>query len=208
MRLFDQIERKMTAWVSRHLQVSAAQADALRQSYWQGFGTTLAGLMHHHAVDPEPYLADVHDIDFSALSPDPQLAGLIRSLPGRRIVFTNGDRPYAEKVLTARGLEGLFDAVYGVAEAGYVPKPAAEAFDRVFDLDGLDPARAAMFEDDIRNLAVPHDLGMTTVLIGPAVPPVAHVHHQHADLTAFLAQVSHALGQDENGSMGQGARRS
>ena len=35
--------------------------------------------MAEHAIDPEPYLADVHDIDFSVLSPDPTLAARIRA---------------------------------------------------------------------------------------------------------------------------------
>ena len=67
----------------------------------------------------------------------------------------------------ACGLAGCFDALYGFEDAGYVPKPEAAAFATVFALDGLRPERAAMFEDDPRNLAVPHGLGVRTVLVGP-----------------------------------------
>ncbi len=97
-----------------------------RAHYWKSYGTTLAGLMAEHAIDPEPYLADVHDIDFSVLTPDPALAARIRALPGRRIVYTNADAPYAQRVLAARGLSGLFDAVYGVEHA-LVPAQARTA---------------------------------------------------------------------------------
>ncbi|NDV02026.1 pyrimidine 5'-nucleotidase [Pseudoroseicyclus tamaricis] len=189
-RLFDQIERKMNAYVIRELGVPPEEADRLRADYWRAHGTTLAGLMAEHGVDPDPYLAEVHDIDVSGLSPDPALAAAIRALPGRRIVYTNGSRPYAEQVLAARGLAGCFDAVYGVEHAGYRPKPEQAAFEAVFALDGIAPAEAAMFEDVPRNLAVPHALGMRTVHVAPEpLPPdlaAEHIHHHTSDLTAFL----------------------
>ena len=193
MRLFDQIEKRMTAYVARTLGVTEAEADHLRATYWRLHGTTLAGLMAEHALDPTPYLADVHDIDFSVLTPDPDLAAHIAALPGRRIVYTNADAPYARRVLTARGLDGLFDAVYGVEHARYRPKPERQAFETVFALDGLDPATAAMFEDDARNLAAPHAMGMRTVHIAPDPEPAPHIHHHDADLTAFLGRLTAGL---------------
>ena len=99
MRLFDQIEVKMTDFVMRTLGVSRSEADGLRSRYWAEYGTTLAGLMHHHDIDPEPYLAQVHDISFAPLAPDHDLAGRISALSGRKIVYTNGTAAYAENVL-------------------------------------------------------------------------------------------------------------
>lgn len=190
MRLFDQIEVRMTDYVARSLGVSRDQADHLRAVYWKRYGTTLAGLMAEHGMDPGPYLAHVHDIDFSVLTPDPQLRERIAALPGRRIVYTNADSPYAHRVLQARGLSGLFDAVYGVEHAGYRPKPERQAFEAVFAQDGLDPARAAMFEDDARNLAAPHAMGMKTVHIAPEPEPAPHIHHHDEDLSAFLSRLT------------------
>jgi len=189
-RLFDQIEVRMTDWVMRALGVDRDHADHLRATYWQLYGTTLAGLMAEHRIDPDAYLADVHDIDFSVLSPDPTLARRIAALPGRRIVYTNADTPYAHRVLAARGLTGLFDAVYGVEHAGYRPKPERAAFEPVFAQDGLDPATAAMFEDDARNLAAPHAMGMRTIHIAPEPEPAPHIHFHAADLTAFLGELT------------------
>ncbi|EEW25483.1 pyrimidine 5'-nucleotidase [Rhodobacter ferrooxidans] len=189
-RLFDQIEVRMTAWVMQALGVDAPEADRLRRHYWALYGTTLAGLMHEHGVDPAPYLTDVHDISLAALAPDPDLAARIRALPGRRIVFTNGCAPYAERVLAARGLSGLFDAVYGVEHAGFRPKPERAAFETVFASDRLEPSQAAMFEDDPRNLAAPHAMGMRTVHVAPLADPAPHIHHHTDDLAAFLARLT------------------
>lgn len=188
-RLFDQIEVRMTAWVMRALKVGKTEADRLRQHYWEVYGTTLSGLMREHDVDPAPYLDDVHDIDFTVLPPDPALAQTIRNLPGRRIVYTNGCVPYANRVLAARGLAGLFDAVYGIESAGFRPKPERAAFESIFAQDGLDPTTAAMFEDDPRNLAAPHAMGMRTVHVSPKPLKSLHIHHHTEDLTAFLAKL-------------------
>ncbi|TVR46081.1 MAG: pyrimidine 5'-nucleotidase [Rhodobacteraceae bacterium] len=189
MRLFDQIEQRMIAYVMTALGVTAPEANRLRAQYWAEYGTTLAGLMRLHDIDPVPYMAEVHDIDFSVLSPDPELRARLRDLPGRRIVYTNGSEGYARRVIEARGLDGLFDAVYGVEHASYRPKPEADAFAQVFGRDGLDPARAAMFEDDPRNLAVPHAMGLRTIHVAPAPHEAPHIHHHTDDLGGFLARV-------------------
>jgi putative hydrolase of the HAD superfamily len=191
-RLFDQIEVRMTAWVMQALGVDEARANHLRALYWRDYGTTLAGLMDIHGVDPGPYLTDVHDISLDHLRPDPDLAARITALPGRRIVYTNGSRPYALRVLAARGLGDVFDAVYGVEHAGFRPKPERAAFEAIFAVDGVRADKAAMFEDDIRNLAVPHAMGMRTVHVAPDADPQPHIHHHTGDLTCFLAQITDA----------------
>jgi putative hydrolase of the HAD superfamily len=188
-RLFDQIEIRMTAFVMQALKVERPEADRLRQQYWQRYGTTLAGLMREHDVDPGPYLSDVHDISLANLTPDPGLRAGICALPGRRFVYTNASASYAERVLAARGLLGAFDAVYGVEEAGFHAKPEAEAFEAVFARAGVAPRRAAMFEDDPRNLAVPYDLGMRTVHVAPMAAPAPHIQHHTDDLAVFLARL-------------------
>ena len=195
VRLFTQIERRMTAYVMREIGVSEPEASRLREHYWRQHGTTLAGLMAEHGIDPMPYLNEVHDIDFSALTPDPELAALIAALPGRKIVHTNGDHAYAQQVLKHRGLT-VFDAVQGVDTLDFLPKPDARAYAAVRAAEGFDPTRAAMFEDDPRNLSVPHLLGMRTVLVGDGrhgaegLPADGdhgpHVHHQTTNLTEFL----------------------
>lgn len=185
-RLFDQIEVKMTQFVMDALNVDRPEADRLRRHYWQLYGTTLAGLMREHQVDPAPYLIDVHDISLDHLDKDADLARHISDLPGRRIVFTNGTAPYAERVLEARGLTGLFDAVYGVEHAGFRPKPERAAFEEVFAKDGITPEKAAMFEDEPRNLAAPHAMGMRTVHVAETPVDADHIHHHTDDLTSFL----------------------
>ena len=188
--LFPQIEARMTAWIAADLALSPEDADRLRDRLWSRHGTTLAGLMREHGIDPHPFLRDVHDVDFSVLAPDADLRAALAALPGRRIVFTNGTVPYALRVLEARGLAGLWDAVYGVEEAGMHPKPDRTAYEAVFARDGLDPRRATMFEDSARNLAVPKAMGAGTVHVAPEPVEAPFIDHHTDDLTAFLCAIS------------------
>jgi putative hydrolase of the HAD superfamily len=189
-RLFDQINARMTAFIMRELGTGRAEADRLRHLYWQRHGATLGGLVAEHGINPDRFLAEVHAIDLSALAPDAGLATAIRRLPGRKIVHTNGARAHAARVLAARGLDGVFDAVYAIEDKALMPKPRPEAYRRIAELDGLDPARAAMIEDDVRNLRVPKALGMATVWLGHQAgqPQPAWVDRRIARLTGFLAE--------------------
>jgi putative hydrolase of the HAD superfamily len=189
-RLFDQIEIRMTDFVMNALKVDRKEADRLRAHYWKKYGTTLSGLMREHGVDPAPYLTHVHEISLDHLEVDADLASHITTLPGRKIVYTNGSAPYAARVLEARGLSGIFDAIYGIEHADFHPKPEHRAFEKIFTDDGTDPETGAMFEDDHRNLQAPHAMGMRCVHVSPDVVEHPHIHHQTPDLTAFLGRIT------------------
>jgi putative hydrolase of the HAD superfamily len=189
MRIFDQIEERMRYFVSDYLGVDLHQADILRAEYWRIHGTTLAGMMDMHGMPPEAFLHYVHDIDFSVLSESPRLAKLIKSLPGRKIVYTNGTEPYAREVLRARGLEQEFEGVYGIEHANYRPKPEAGAFHQVFAQSKITPTTSAMFEDEPRNLKVPADLGMKTIFISPDTEVPNYIDFHYTDLEACLERL-------------------
>lgn len=182
------MESRMTDFVARETGLPRDEARALQKKYLHEHGTTLAGLMANHGVPPEPFLTEVHDVEIDSLQPDPALQGAIARLPGRRLVFTNGDARHAERVLAHLGLDQLFEDVFHIAAADYIPKPRPEAFARMIDRHGVEPARAAFFEDSERNLEPAAQLGMTTVLVGPAAHQSAapYVRHKTDDLTAFL----------------------
>jgi putative hydrolase of the HAD superfamily len=195
-RLFDQINARMTEFIMRELGTTRIEADRMRRVYWERHGTTLAGLMAEHGVDAARFLDEVHAIDLSALTPDHGLARAIRRLPGRKLVHTNGSRSHAARVLAARGLDAAFDAVYAIEDKDLVPKPAPAAFGRVVDLAAIEPARAAMIEDDARNLETPKALGMATVWLchvaGARAP--AWVDRRITRLRAFLDRLPGAPG--------------
>jgi putative hydrolase of the HAD superfamily len=183
------IERKMTAFVARELNLSWDSARALQKRYLHEHGTTLAGLMANHGVDPERYLDEVHDVSLDALAPDPDLRRALGRLPGRRLVFTNGDARHADRVLDRLELADLFEAVFHIAAADYVPKPALETFDRMIAAHAIAPQATCFFEDSEKNLAPAAGLGMTTVLVGPhaSASTADFVQFRTASLAAFLS---------------------
>lgn len=189
LRLFDQVSARITEYVMQTLAVERAEAERLRALYWREHGTTLAGLMALHGVAPDPFLDYVHAIDLSAVRHDDALRDAIAALPGRKVVYTNGSRAHGRTLAGALGLADCFAAFYGVEDAGYVVKPHRPAFEAVFARDGLDPRRAAMVEDDQRNLRVPAAMGMRAIWrpADPAEQPEPHVHHVARDLAGFLA---------------------
>ncbi|WP_333714967.1 pyrimidine 5'-nucleotidase [Yoonia sp.] len=187
--LFGQMDLRFSNYVQRLTGLEADAALRLCHDYWDSYGSTLMGLIEHHDVDPHHFLADVHDIDISHLAEDERLTDALRGLKGRKIVYTNGSENHAKRVLAKRGLTQQFDAVYGVEHAQFAAKPTEGAFARVFTMDGLDTTKAAMIEDEARNLRVPHALGMRTVHVHRPKSNDDFVHHHSDDLTDFLSQV-------------------
>jgi len=165
--LFSQIDVKMTAYVSELLTLPRDEARKLQKELYLEYGTTLAGLMARHAIDPDDFLNKVHDIDYSWLVPDPNLGTAIQALPGRKFIFTNGDRGHAERAARQLGILDHFDDIFDIVAAGLTPKPDPKTYDRFLDLHRVVGPNAVMFEDLARNLVVPKALGMTTVLIVP-----------------------------------------
>ncbi len=202
--LFAQIDQKMTSFVANRLGLEREAARRLQKQLYHRHGTTLAGLMAEHQIAPQQFLDDVHDIDYSPVPRSPDLVKALEKLPGRRIVFTNGSRGHATRTLDRIGASHLFDDIFDITDANFVPKPRAEAFASFFSSHKVDGKTAAMFEDLPQNLGPAHELGMMTVLVhshmddhpvyqdirGWGASPPAHIHHRTDDLPGFLAALT------------------
>jgi putative hydrolase of the HAD superfamily len=196
LHFFREIDRRIAAYVRRTTGLDPDAAYALQKSYFHAHGTTLAGLMADHGVDPDHYLDDVHDVDMSALVADPELYALLAALPGRRHVYTNGDAAYAWRVLERRGIADLFDTMIDIRATRFIPKPQPAAYAMLPQLiDGFDPARSLFVDDMSRNLAPAHAMGLTTVWLdngseaGERDHDPAHVDHHIHDLSHWLADI-------------------
>jgi len=171
--LFAEVDARIGSYVARLLNVDPAEAHRVQKVYFHNHGTTLAGLMAEHQVDPRHYLDDVHDVDLSVLTHNPSLAAALARLPGRKLIFTNADTPYAERVLGRLGLGESFEAIHDIHATAYHPKPHARAYQGLCEAYGIDPAESLFADDMARNLGPAHAIGMTTVWIdnGSEQPP-------------------------------------
>jgi len=164
-RLFELIDQRMTAYIERLLGVDAVEARRVQKMHFHGSGTTLAGLMKYHHVDPHHFMGDVHDIPLDRLERDDRLVGALGRLPGRKFIHTNGNADYAWKVLDRLGIAAVVDHLHDIFAADLTPKPELHGYRKLLNQFEIDPKNAAMAEDMVRNLAPAKELGMTTVWV-------------------------------------------
>jgi len=171
-QLFGLIDVRINRYMTEIVGIPAPDVDALRRQYWKLYGVTLQGLIRHHGVDPEDYLLYVHDVDVrSRLAPDPVLREALSNLPHRKAVFTNGSSCHANRVLSALGIADIFEEVYDIRVAAYLPKPWPEPYHAVLEKLGTTPDRCIMIEDSRDNLETAKKLGMGTILVGTGQTP-------------------------------------
>jgi putative hydrolase of the HAD superfamily len=158
-----------------------------------------------HGMKPDDFLDFVHQIDHSPLEPNAALGTAIERLPGRKLILTNGTRRHADAVLARLALDRHFEDVFDIMAAELEPKPSAQTYERFLRAHNVNAGKAAMFEDLARNLAVPHALGMTTVLVVPENTrevfrenwelegrDAPHVDHVTDNLVGFLQSIARA----------------
>jgi len=193
--LFDQIDVRMQSYVADFLGLSPDEAKKVQKKYFREFGTTLRGMMVNHAMEAEPFLEYVHQIDVSIIPPDSALKGALGKLPGKKIIFTNASRDHANRVLARLGIEDHFGGIFDIKDGGFVPKPDPAKYRELADAFNFDPKNAIMVEDIARNLHPAKEMGMATLWVRTQAdcavcqeePTGDFVDFETDDLTGWLA---------------------
>jgi putative hydrolase of the HAD superfamily len=191
-RLHTAIDKELRGFVAEFLGVDETEAHAIQKRYFREYGLTLRGLMVNHGLDPSVFFSKMRTVDLAEIEPDERLVEAIGALPGRKFVYTNAPVHHAEAVLGRLGLDTHFAAVHDIIAAEFVPKPDVSAYRALCRRHAIEPARAAMIDDVIANLAPAADIGMTTVWMktdaawAKGIEPGPHVHHVAEDLAAWL----------------------
>jgi putative hydrolase of the HAD superfamily len=203
VNLWQQVDERIRDYIADFLKIGHEEAFRLQKDYYKRYGTSMRGLMTEHGMKPDDFLDFVHQVDHSPLTPNPPLGAAIEQLPGRKLILTNGTRSHADAVLARLQLDRHFEDVFDIVAGELEPKPSPAVYERFLKAHGVKAERAAMFEDLARNLAVPHRLGMTTVLVVPentrevfredwelAGRDDPHVDHVTDNLVAFLESIA------------------
>jgi putative hydrolase of the HAD superfamily len=203
LNLSRQMEERIRDYIANFLDVPREEAIRVHRDYYKRYGTSMRGLMTEHGMKPDDFLEFVHQIDHSLLAPNPALSAALERLPGRKLILTNGPRMHADAVMRRLAIHDQFEDVFDIIAAEFEPKPSPVTYDRFLARHGVDPKSSAMFEDLARNLIVPHELRMTTVLVVPGGTfavlhddwefegrDAPHVDHVTEDLVAFLQAIS------------------
>jgi putative hydrolase of the HAD superfamily len=195
--LFALIDARMGLYLQNLLGCDATEARRVQKNYFADHGTTLAGLMAAHDTNPHVFLDFVHDIPMDRITPAPKLAASLQLLPGRKLVFTNGDTPYASKVLSALGIDHVFEAIHDIHDSALLPKPDPRSYVMMCDRLGVNPKTALFAEDMARNLKPAKAIGMATVWVnnGSELGDRDHcpsfIDHETHDIADWLNFILH-----------------
>ena len=195
-RVFEQVDKKMSKYISTKLKVSIEEAKKIQKNYFHEYNTTLNGMIKNHKIDANEFLEFVHDIDLSFLKEDKQLDEQIEKIEGKKIIFTNGSKAHADNVTKKIGIHKLFDGVFDIVEANFIPKPKIEAYKKLIQKYKIEPQYCIFIEDIARNLKPAYELGMKTVWIKNEEPWAAEfsdenfINYRTENLTEFLGEIN------------------
>ncbi|MBM3350178.1 MAG: pyrimidine 5'-nucleotidase [Betaproteobacteria bacterium] len=170
--IFPAMNRAMTEYIMRSLSLDEGAAHKLRQHYWQVYGATLKGLVRHHGGHPtyfcpHHFLKETHRFDdLSAMViQTKRLRNLLRSLPGKKLVFTNAPREYALRVLEILGIHDQFSLIFSVESTKFHAKPSVRGFQHLFRVIRKKASDCIMLEDSLPALMTAKRLGMKTIWV-------------------------------------------
>ena len=195
-KVFDQVDKKMSKFISDKLKVDLVEARKIQKSYFQEYNTTLNGMIKNHKINAEEFLEFVHDVDLNFLKKDVLLENQINRLGGKKIIFTNGSRAHATNVTKRIGIDKLFDGVFDIVDSDFYPKPSIEPYKKIIENYNIEPEYCIFFEDIARNLKPAHELGMKTVWIKNDEPWAAKysdesfINYKTDNLAKFLKEIN------------------
>ena len=195
-KVFDQVDKKMSKFISEKLKVSEEEAKKIQKNYFHEYNTTLNGMIKNHDIDATEFLEFVHDVNLDFLQKDEFLGNQINKLNGKKIIFTNGSKAHAANVTEKIGIDKLFDGVFDIVDSDFYPKPSIEPYKKIIENYNIEPEYCIFFEDIARNLKPAHELGMKTVWIKNKEPWAAEysdaefINYRTDNLANFLKEIN------------------
>ena len=196
--IFQQVSDLMGKFVSKHLNIDISEAKKIQSKYYKQNGTTLRGMMDNHGVDPDEFLKEVHNLDYSIVGPNYKLNEALDKLKGRKIIYTNANQKHVDNVLLRLELTNKFDEIYDIKMASYIPKPAIEPYKKLIEKFNIDPQYSIMFDDIAKNLVPAKNVGFTSVWIDAGYENFSddiqaskkYLDHETTNITKFLEDVN------------------
>ena len=195
-KVFEQIDKKMSKYISEKLNVDINQARKIQKNYFYQYDTTLRGLVKNHKIDAEEFLDFVHDIDIDFLKKDIDLANELEKIDGKKIIFTNGSKKHAINITRKLGVDQYFDDIFDIVESDFIPKPSVKPYKKLVKKHKIDPKLCVFVEDIARNLKPAYEMGMKTVWIENEEPwakkfsDSEFVNYKTNNLSEFLKKIN------------------
>lgn len=173
-QVLDTLDRNITRFIMERFGTSEPEADALRREYWRDHGTTLNGLRATRGIGPTEYFDFIHDGENLVMPRfSPKKRDMLLSLPGRRWVFTNARRDWAERGLRSIGILDCFEGIFDIECFGWRSKPDRAVYLEVEQRLGAHGNDLTLIDDRPANLHTARHCGWRTVLVDPDTETVA-----------------------------------
>lgn len=192
---FRDVSARIEAFVMARLGLSQAQTKVLRAGFIKRYGSTLAGLMREHAVDPDEFLEDVHDVPVeSMLSRDERLAETLGTIALPLIAFSNASRAYVHRVLKTLGVFSLFTGVFAIEDMDYIPKPLPDGYRKLVEFYARPADSFIMVDDRVENIITALGLGMHGIVVDRErhgeIPAIADIYALPQALAHFADNIT------------------
>ena len=196
--IFQQVHKLMGKFIVEHLNVNINEAKTIQRKYYKKHGTTLRGLMDNHGIDPDSFLEEVHNLDYSIVSPNLKLAKNLENLNGKKFIFTNANKKHADIILDKLQITNLFEGIFDIKMANYIPKPEIQTYEKLIETYNINPNKTIMFDDIAKNLVPASKIGFTTVWIDVGhenfsddiASSKKYLDHQTKDLSNWLSNIN------------------
>ena len=196
--IFQQVHKLMGKFIVEHLNVNINEAKKIQRRYYKKHGTTLKGLMDNYGIDPDSFLEEVHNLDYSIVSPNLKLAKNLKNLNGKKFIFTNANKKHADIILDKLHITNLFEGIFDIKMANYIPKPEIQTYEKLIETYNINPNKTIMFDDIAKNLVPATKVGFTTVWIDVGhenfsddiASSKKYLDHQTKDLSNWLSNIN------------------
>ena len=196
--IFQQVGILMGEFVAKHLKVNIKEAKEIQRKYYKEHGTTLRGLMDNHSIDPDTFLDEVHKLDYSIVQPNYELNESLKKINGKKYIFTNANKQHADEILERLKIANLFDGIYDIKMANYIPKPEIQTYEKLIETYNIEPDKTIMFDDIAKNLVPASKKGFTTVWIDVGhenfsddiASSKKYLDHETKDLSNWLSNIN------------------
>ena len=187
--VLNSLDHRISLFVQKTVGGDFESAHKIRTDYLERFGTTLAGLMAMHQVNPDDFFDFIHEPEYLIYPKKaPEKLALLQSLKGPRFVFTNGRYDWSEAGMAHMGIDSAIDGVFDLKLLGWEGKPHESAYDKMekwlaqklpamgFEMPE-NKREIVLLDDGLRNLEPAHRRGWTTIFVNPASESAPYVDY-------------------------------
>ncbi|MGE4546166.1 MAG: pyrimidine 5'-nucleotidase [Desulfurella sp.] len=161
--IFEEINNNIEKFMVKYLNLQKEFIESLRLHYVKTYGSTLMGLMKNYNVDPYVFLDFAHSVDLSTIKSNNIIKEKLKSLKGRKVIFTSAPKKHALNVLDRLEVLNEFDDIFDIIEAEFIAKPNKEPYIKV--IQKFPSKLYTMIDDMEQNLITAKLFNFKTILV-------------------------------------------